>query len=235
MSVVALTAGMSDDSASVRLARELAGGIAHELGEAVHSDDVVALRPYARSIADAMVTGFPSADLGEVFAAVAQARCVVAATPIYNALPSGLFVSFFDVLPEGTMRGKPVALGATGGSPRHSLIVEHAMRPMFIYLHATVATTAVYAATEEWGAPGVGFDATAGRQLAARIEREALETALLVRTMQVQVVAEQATDLSAQPDPAAGNDARLNFPDFISFDQMMPGASKPGRTYTEKR
>lgn len=132
MSVVALTAGMSDDSASVRLARELAGGIAHELGEAVHSDDVVALRPYARSIADAMVTGFPSADLGEVFAAVAQARCVVAATPIYNALPSGLFVSFFDVLPEGIMRGKPVALGATGGSPRHSLIVEHAMRPMFI-------------------------------------------------------------------------------------------------------
>lgn len=55
----------------------------------------------------------------------------------------------------------------------------------------------------------MGFDATAGRQLAARIEREALETALLVRTMQVQVVAEQATDLSAQPDPAAGNDARM--------------------------
>jgi FMN reductase len=65
-----------------------------------------------------------------------------------------------------------VLIAATGGTARHSLALEHAMRPMFAYLHAVVVPTAVYAASEDW----------AGTDLAKRIERAAGELAnLMVR------------------------------------------------------
>ena len=172
MKVLAISAGTSNTSASTRLATK----IAEATGDGF---EVVGLKPYARDIADAITRGYPSEKLAELFGAVDRADALVAVTPIYNAMPSGLFVSFFDVLPEETLQGKPVALGATGGSPRHSLVIEQAMRPMFVYMHATVPTTAVYAATEDWGAPGEGFEGGAGRTLNTRIRREGQELANL--------------------------------------------------------
>ena len=173
MKVLAISAGTSNTSASTRLATK----IAEATGDGI---EVVGLKPYARDIADAITRGYPSEKLAELFGAVDRADALVAVTPIYNAMPSGLFISFFDVLPEETLQGKPVALGATGGSPRHSLVIEQAMRPMFVYMHATVPTTAVYAATEDWGAPGEGFEGSAGRTLSTRIRREGQELTNLV-------------------------------------------------------
>ncbi len=173
MRVVAISAGLSEGSAAVQLARGIAEGVGGEL-------EVVLLRSHARDIADALTHGFPSPRLEEVFAKVEEADAIIAVSPIYNALPSGLFISFFDVLPENVLAGKPVALGATGGTPRHSLIIEQAMRPMFIYLHALIPTTAVYAATEDWGAPGEGFDGSAGHTFVGRVLREGRELRALV-------------------------------------------------------
>jgi FMN reductase len=45
----------------------------------------------------------------------------------------------------------PVLIGATGGSARHSLMLDHAMRPLFSYLRAVVLPTSVYAAPQDWG------------------------------------------------------------------------------------
>jgi FMN reductase len=42
-------------------------------------------------------------------------------------------------------------MGATGGTERHSLALEHALRPMFAYLRALTVPTAVYAASSDWG------------------------------------------------------------------------------------
>ena len=61
------------------------------------------------------------------------------------------------------------------GTARHSLALEHAMRPLFAYLRAVVAPTAVFAASEDWG----GGDATEPR-LVERIDRAAGELADLV-------------------------------------------------------
>nr|NLD41199.1 NADPH-dependent FMN reductase [Actinomycetales bacterium] len=49
------------------------------------------------------------------------------------------------------LRGTPVLIGATGGTPRHSLALDYAVRPMLSYLKAEVLTTTVFAATEDWG------------------------------------------------------------------------------------
>jgi FMN reductase len=114
---------------------------------------VVELRPLARPIADAMITGFANTELGAAFEAVASADGLVAVTPAFNASFSGLFKSFFDVLPEETLTDMPVLIGATGGTERHSLVLEHALRPLFSYLRAVVSPTGVYAATDDFGRP----------------------------------------------------------------------------------
>ncbi|MGW2464487.1 NAD(P)H-dependent oxidoreductase, partial [Streptomyces sp. NPDC001761] len=73
-------------------------------------------------------------------------------------------------LDKDALTGKPVLIGATGGTGRHSLVLEHALRPLFAYLHAVVVPTGVYAASEDWGAEG----------LAERIDRAAGELAALM-------------------------------------------------------
>ena len=68
----------------------------------------------------------------------------------------------------------PVLLAATAGSARHSLVVEHALRPLFAYLQAVVVPTGVFAATEDFGS-------VAGSRLSERVDRAADElVALLV-------------------------------------------------------
>jgi FMN reductase len=121
---------------------------------------VIELRPLARSVTDAMLTGLPAAELEAAFAAIADADGVIAVTPAFNASISGLFKSFFDVLPEETLSEMPVLIAATGGTERHSLVLEHAMRPMFSYLHAIVAPTGVYAATADFGEHRAAADLT---------------------------------------------------------------------------
>ena len=68
----------------------------------------------------------------------------------------------------------PVLIGATGGTERHSLVLEHALRPMFSYLHAIVSPTGVYAATDDFGAQQ-------GAALGQRIAKAAADFARLMQ------------------------------------------------------
>jgi FMN reductase len=43
-----------------------------------------------------------------------------------------------------SLRGKPVLLSATGGGDRHSLVVEHQLRPLFGFFEALTLPTAIY-------------------------------------------------------------------------------------------
>jgi FMN reductase len=106
---------------------------------------------------------------------VSGADALIAVTPIFSASYSGLFKTFFDVLDKDALVGKPVLMGATAGTARHSLALEHALRPLFAYLRAVAVPTAVFAAAEDWAGSG-GID----RALAARIERGAAELADVV-------------------------------------------------------
>ena len=98
---------------------------------------------------------------------------LIAVTPIFSASYSGLFKLFFDLVDRDGFAGKPVLIAATGGTARHSLAVEHAMRPLFAYLNAAVVATGVYAATEDWGRGGDDADGS----LVERIDRAAGELA----------------------------------------------------------
>jgi FMN reductase len=171
--LIVISAGLSRPSATRLLADQLstaAVAAAGDLGVLLDSR-VVELRDLASDITNAMLTGFAPAALQEVLDAVAGADAVIAVTPIFTASYSGLFKSFFDVLDAGALAGKPVLIAATGGTARHSLALEHAVRPLFTYLRAVPLPTAVFAASEDWGG------ATADGELRDRIERAAGELA----------------------------------------------------------
>ena len=167
-SLVVISAGLSVPSSTRLLADRLAAATSDALEEVTL--EVVELRPLAHAIADNLVTGFPSGELAEAMATVRRADGLIVVTPVFAASYSGLFKSFFDVLEEGVLDGKPVLIAATAGTARHSLVLDHALRPLFSYLHAVVVPTGVFAATDDFGDAG----------LDRRIERAAGELAAVV-------------------------------------------------------
>jgi FMN reductase len=149
-----ISGGLREPSSTRLLADRITAAVEAALadGNLTISASLIELRPLARSIIDAMLAGFASPGLESAFETVADADGVIAVSPAFNASYSGLFKSFFDVLPEETLSDMPVLIAATGGTERHSLVLEHALRPMFAYLHAVVSPTGVYAATDDFGA-----------------------------------------------------------------------------------
>lgn len=179
--IAVVHAGLGQPSSTRLLADRLAGATATELTALGHDVDVemIELRDHGHAIVDAMLTGFPTGDLASAIETVVHADALVAVTPLFTTTYSGLFKSFVDILDKEALTGMPVLLGATGGTPRHSLALEYSLRPLFTYLRADVVTTSVFAATDDWAQSSSGQDST-GSSLAQRIERAGRSLADLV-------------------------------------------------------
>ena len=177
-SVVVISGGLREPSATRLLADRLATAVVSDLAAAGvdATTEILELRPLGHAVMDAMLTGFPGASLEGAIDLLRGADGLVAVTPAFNASFSGLFKSFFDVLPEETLSAMPVLIAATGGTERHSLVLEHALRPMFSYLEAVVSPTGVYAATEDFGT------VQAEDALSRRITRAATDFSRLLRS-----------------------------------------------------
>jgi FMN reductase len=205
-----VSAGLSRPSSTRLLADQLAaatGRALRDLGEQ-STPEVIEVRDHARDLTNHLLTGFPSADLGHALDRVVAADGLIAVTPIFSASYSGLFKSFFDVVEPDALAGKPVLLAATGGTARHSLALEHALRPLFAYLRAVTVPTAVYAAAEDWGA------GSTTRGLAERVERAAGELAGLVAGLGTGLVNGQTRRSTADP-----------FADPIPFEQLVAAST----------
>ncbi|MYS34070.1 MsuE subfamily FMN reductase [Streptomyces sp. KhCrAH-43] len=174
--IVAVSAGLSTPSSTRLLADRLAAATREQLEAAQDRAvdvRVIELRDLAGDIASHLVSGFPPPALEDALSAVTGADGLIAVTPVFTASYSGLFKSFFDLVENTALTGKPVLVAATGGTPRHSLVLEHAMRPLFAYLRAVTLPTSVYAASEDWGAAGDAY----ADGLPARIRRAGGELA----------------------------------------------------------
>ncbi|MHA7178279.1 FMN reductase [Arthrobacter sp. Sr24] len=154
--VVVISAGLGIPSSTRMLADQMAAGVQSRLTEAGSEPiiDVIDLRDYATDIANNMVSGYAGPALAAVIKRVEAADAMIAVTPTFSASYSGLFKSFFDVLDPKFIDGMPVLFGATGGSSRHSLVLDMAIRPLFSYLRANTMPTAIYASPEDWGGSG---------------------------------------------------------------------------------
>ncbi|MEU3777735.1 CE1759 family FMN reductase [Streptomyces sp. NPDC032472] len=201
MKLIVVSAGLSSPSSTRLLADRLA---AATLGHVDAEPEVIELRDLATEIAQHFVTGFPPARLAAALDAVAAADGLIAVTPVFAGSYSGLFKSFFDVIDKDSLTGKPVLLGATGGTARHSLVTEHALRPLFTYLRALVLPTAVYAASEDWGEEGLAQRIErAGAELARFMAPAGRDTALSVDTAAA-IAPRSLTGAITSVDPADG-------------------------------
>lgn len=175
--IVVISSGLSTPSSTRQLADRLAAdaaGILRERGVDVEVR-TFELRDLAHDITNHLLMGFAPPKLKEALDAVSRADGLIAVTPIFTTSYAGLFKSFIDVVDTQALTDLPVLIGATGGTPRHSLAIDYAIRPLFTYLHAIPVTTGVYAATSDWGDGGDGV-----RSLPDRILRGAKEFADLV-------------------------------------------------------
>lgn len=193
-----VTAGLSQPSSTRLLADRLTEAVGAALGDdgIVTNVRLVDLREYAQDLAGHLVTGFSGERLRAATDSVVTADGLVAVTPVFSASYSGLFKSFFDVVEDDALENMPVLIAATGGTARHSLALEFAVRPLFAYFRATVVPTAVFAASEDWG----GGDEEAGghhRGLAERIDRAGRELANLMAASAPRAV----TDPFSEPTP----------------------------------
>ncbi|KRC50265.1 MULTISPECIES: FMN reductase [unclassified Nocardioides] len=173
--IVVVSAGLSVPSSTKLLADKLGDAVERAVVARGREVDVqhVELRPLAHQLADHLLTGFATGELANALDLVKAADALVVVTPVFSASYSGLFKTFFDVLEPGALDGTPVVIAATAGTARHSLVLDHALRPLFAYLRAVVVPTGVFAASEDFGASDDG-------SLDKRVQRAAGELAVLL-------------------------------------------------------
>lgn len=233
--IVVLSAGLSTPSSTRMLADQLSRAARLELERSGDVVDVhtVELRELAHDITDALLTRFTNERLGPVVESIRAADAVIAVTPIFNVGPSGLFKSLFDAVDIEIWKDKPVLLGATAGTPRHSLAIDYAIRPMFGYLKSQIVPTSVFAASADFGADTEGQGDE--MPLSSRIRRAAAELVTMLRTAgaaaQATAQAEAADNTQAgagtggsssgTDDQRPGNGLDAEFADFVPMGRLL--------------
>lgn len=79
-----------------------------------------------------------------------NADLLVAATPVFRGSYPGMFKHFFDLVDQYALANKPVLLAATGGTDRHALALEHALRPLFAFFQALTVPVAFFASAGDF-------------------------------------------------------------------------------------
>lgn len=149
--IVVVSGGIGHPSSS----RALADGLTEATAAALRKRgaDIETTAIEVRELAADLVTavtcsGEPPA-VTEAIARIREADALIAVTPVFNGGYSGMFKMFLDVLPPRSLAGVPTIIGATGGTARHSLVLDYALRPVFSYLGALTVPTGVFAANTD--------------------------------------------------------------------------------------
>lgn len=172
--LVIVSAGVSDPSSTKLLADRAAARVA-TLAEARGAKvelTTIDLRQLLPELAAAMSSQHFGPGFTRAIETLGRADAIIAAAPVYKAGASGLFTSFFQVLDNDLLIGKPVILAATAGTARHALVVDEELRSLFAYLRTLVVPTSLFAATEDWS----------DKALTTRIDRAAFELVLLIES-----------------------------------------------------
>lgn len=169
--LVIVNAGLGDPSTTGQVAQRIADAALRQVTAAGEGLEIrrIDLRTLATDLATWMTTFILTPALTDAQRAVTGADALIAATPVFQGSYSGLFKMFFDTLDMRSLDGVPVTMVATAGTPRHSMVLDYAVRPLLSFLHAVVLPTGVFADTAEFGGDS---------GLPHRIDRAARELAL---------------------------------------------------------
>jgi len=142
LKLVAVSGGMQRPSRTDALVERLVGALSEALPIAPH---FVHLGDVAPGLACSLDRRQLPADVLAHIAAIESADALVVASPVYRASYSGLFKHFFDFVDQDALIDVPVLLAATGGSDRHALVLDTALRPLFSFFQALTLPIGVYA------------------------------------------------------------------------------------------
>ncbi|SJM68556.1 FMN reductase [Corynebacterium glutamicum] len=215
-----VTAGLSNPSTTRSVADQLTKAVQTAVSARGESLDIEVIE--IRDLIFDLATSFTSAGMSSPALDAAKQRLaesdgLIAVTPVFTASYSGIFKMFFDVLDPKTIVGLPTIIAASAGTARHSLVLDHAIRPLFTYLRAVVVPTGVFAATEDFGTE-------AGADFERRVNRAAGELATLML--------QDYSSVQGLGGATANQDADLSFrrtagvtpgENFSSFADLLKG------------
>ncbi|WP_067778688.1 CE1759 family FMN reductase [Actinomyces vulturis] len=215
--IAVINAGMSTPSSTQLLAQRVTRALqerAHEFSISLHIEDI-SLRPLAMDITAVHLNHIPLASVDHALEVLEGADAVVALSPVYAGSYSGVFKMFADLIGNERLMGTPVLIGATGGSARHSLMLDYAMRPLMTALRASVVPTGIFAATADFGD-------SYGTELTERISRATYQ--LLTATMTRVDAVPGLAPASAQVTTVSANDptAVTRTPMLCAHSQAAP-------------
>lgn len=184
-SIVGFSGNITRPSRTRQLVGYLVGSVAERGGWETSLFDIEDIGP---SLGAARHAGQLDPDGREVLRRIVTADVLVVGSPTYKGSYTGLFKHFLDLVDPASLRGKPVLLAATGGGQRHSLMIEHQLRPLFGFFQALTLPTGVYAASDELGEAG-----PVSEDLRTR-SRQAVEEALALLSLPSSVPASIAAE-----------------------------------------
>ncbi len=85
-----------------------------------------------------------SARVEEALRAIEGADLLIVGSPVYKGSYTGLLKHLIDLINYPALLGVPVCLLACGGTDRHTLVIEHQMRPLFGFFGAKTLPTGVF-------------------------------------------------------------------------------------------
>ncbi|WP_373788938.1 FMN reductase [Delftia acidovorans] len=131
---------------------------------------------------------------------IEQADFLIVGAPVFRASLPGLLKHLFDLIDLDALQGTPVLLAATGGSPRHALILDHQLRPLFGFFSALTLPIGVYSTPED-----IQDGQVHSESLRQRIELTVQLSAPVLRGALQQLVQAQAQAEAQRPVPEAAD------------------------------
>lgn len=145
--LVGVSGGLSIPSKSAALARHLMDLLAADISV---QGNLVELGKLAPDLAGSVWRTQLPETVEHALQAVEKADALVVVAPVFRGAYPGLFKHFFDFVEQDALIDTPVLLAATGGSPRHSLMIDHQLRPLFSFFQARTCPLGVYATDQDF-------------------------------------------------------------------------------------
>lgn len=89
---------------------------------------------------------------------IESADLLVVTVPVYNGGYPGHFKHLLDLVDRFSLIDKPVLLAATGGSERHTLVIEYQLRPLFSFFQSLTLPIGVYATSADFTGYEIGTE-----------------------------------------------------------------------------
>lgn len=146
LKTVIVNGSLSKPSRTRTLLDALQDRLAEEIALDVQVIDLVDL---IADIGPALYRNTLSVKALQALEAIENAEFLVVGSPVFRGSLPGLLKHLFDLVELQALEGKPVLLAATGGSQRHSLVIDHQLRPLFAFFQSLTLPIGVYGTPED--------------------------------------------------------------------------------------